>query len=165
MGGGRSASMRHQRGTRLRLGERDVGQPLRVKSQHLQVHHPIDEHARTPDELILVGDEGEHQADRKGTVQHTCGAEPDDQDLQHSHEQRIARPEQEPELFGRQLPVGRLHQKIQPMSAAILLPVEQLDGANAAKGFEEVTVEPRLPHDGLRRGLPEGRIQAQRRRA
>ena len=146
-------------GRRRGRSERNVRQPFAVQPQHLQVHDVVDEGAHPPDELVLVGDEGEQHADGEGVFQHTQGAEPDHNDCQRAQQQHVAGAEHELQLLRGQLPVQRFHQQVQPVGAAVFLTVEQLDGPDAAQRLEEMAVPARRPDDGLHRSLVQRRVE------
>ena len=111
------------------------------------------------EEHLLVGDEGDEEADREGAGEDRARPEVDDEDAEHAEEQRVRCPEEQVQPLGGELAVGGLDEQREPVRPPVALAVEELDRAHAAHRLEEMAVPPRRPDDVLGRGLPQRHVE------
>lgn len=95
-----------------------------MHSEHPEIDDLVDQFADAIEELILICDEGDKQANGKPSAQDLQDPEPYDEDCENTKQHFVSGPENQRQLIRGQLPIHRLHREIQPVDTPVVLRVE-----------------------------------------
>ena len=124
----------------LRIGQRDVRDPLAMYSQRAQFHDRVQEFAYALGELILVGQKSHQHADRERASDDRAGAEENDQDAVEPEQESAGDREDHVDLADAQLGAYPVHQVVVPSPLTPVSDRQRLDARHTAQRFEKMRV-------------------------